>query len=427
MGPSTVPSAQRSSAVPTVRSTGRWLAGLTLCLLVVSLLHYLTPLDLRFYKFHDIWDRLYYVPIVMGAFAFGLRGAVGTGLAATLLYLPHVLFQWGHTAHGARPNQYLEMVMFNVIGVVTGVLAEGQRRRREETRRAYEQLAASFERTKEAERLAAMGQLSAALAHEIRNPLASLQGSLPILLEAVPPDDARREFAVIARREIQRLEELTTQILEYARPSPPRWALDSLNDLARNVARLVEQEARRRGVALRLALDEQLPLASMDSNRMTQVILNLALNGIQASGDGGELALSTSHDETSVVLRVCDRGPGLSPEAREHLFEPFFTTKTGGTGLGLAVVYQWVRRHGGSVEVEDQDDDSGTCFVVRLPQRATADASADAAADATANPTANATANPAADATADPAASATTSPTAGTAADGGAAHGRAPS
>jgi signal transduction histidine kinase len=335
----------------------------------VSLLHYLTPVTAASHKLHDIYDRLYYVPIVMGAFAFGARGAILTALAATALYVPHILLQWGHSAHGARPNQYLEMVMFNVIGAVTGVLAEGQRRRREETRRAYEKLAASFDRTKEAERLAAMGQLSAALAHEIRNPLASLRGSLPIVLEAVPADDARREFADIARREIQRLEELTTQILEYARPPQPRWALDSLNDLARRVARLVEQEAQQRGVTLQLALDDTLPLAPMDSNHLTQVILNLALNGIQAMDSGGELLLSTSWDAHQVALSVRDHGHGLSAEARARLFEPFFTTKPSGTGLGLAVVYQWVRRHGGEVGADDAPG-GGTVFTVRLPREA---------------------------------------------------------
>ena len=365
------PQAAAISTAAIARPAFRWGLAVAACLVAVSLLHYLTPVTDHAHKLHDIYDRLYYVPIVMGAFAFGARGAIGTALAATALYVPHILLQWGHSAHGARPNQYLEMVMFNVIGVVTGVLAEGQRRRREETRRAYERLAASFERTKDAERLAAMGQLSAALAHEIRNPLASLRGSLPIVLDAVPAGDARREFADIARREIQRLEELTTQILEYARPPQPRWALDSLNDLARRVARLVDQEAQRRGVTLRLALHDALPLVPMDSNHLTQVILNLALNGIQAMEEGGELEFSTAWDAQWVSLSVRDHGPGLSPEARARLFEPFFTTKPTGTGLGLAVVYQWVRRHGGEVNADDAPG-GGTAFTVRLPRAAPA-------------------------------------------------------
>jgi signal transduction histidine kinase len=107
----------------------------------------------------------------------------------------------------------------------------------------------------------------------------------------------------------------------------------------------------------------------MDSNHITQVILNLALNGIQAMDNGGELELSTMWDAAHVSLLVCDHGHGLSAQARARLFEPFFTTKPGGTGLGLAVAYQWVRRHGGSVQASDAPG-GGTVFTVRLPRQA---------------------------------------------------------
>ncbi len=334
-------------------------------LAVVSALHYSTPRNADLHVLHNLWRRLYYVPIVLGAFRFGLRGGVATALAVSGIYLPHVLLQWGKSA---RSDQFLEILMFNVIGLVTGLLAQELQRKRAETQVAYDRLAESFARARDAERLAAMGQLSAALSHEIRNPLASIKGSLPILLEAVPEDDSRREFVDVVRKEITRLEDLTTQFLEYARPPRPSWAEDSMNDIAKSVTQLVRKGAERSQVRVQCVLDEGVGLCDMDSNRIRQVVLNLALNAIQAMPEGGLLRLTTRHDEETIYLAVEDSGPGLSPEAREHLFEPFFTTKEKGTGLGLAVVYQWVQRHGGEVRVSDSVL-GGACFTVVLPRR----------------------------------------------------------
>jgi signal transduction histidine kinase len=326
---------------------------------------------------------LYYVPIVLGAFHYGLKGGVLTALAATLLYLPHVLFQWGGMAGG---NQYLEIIMFNVIGLVTGTLAGELRAKREEARIAYERLAASFERTKEAERLAAMGQLSASLAHEIRNPLASLKGSIPILTEGIPEDDSRQEFVNIVEKEIQRLEGLTGQFLNYAKPPSPAWAKDDLDAVVQGVVRLVEKQAQRHQVMIEMHLDGKLPLTRMDSSRMRQVVLNLALNAIEAMSEGGVLRFTTrlqtprkssarrrksskrSTGESFLVLVVEDAGPGIAPELRAHLFEPFVSTKEKGTGLGLAVVYQCVKLHGGTIDVGESAE-GGARFTIRLPLR----------------------------------------------------------
>lgn len=352
-------------------------------LLLVSALHYGTPRGASYHALHDVWRRLYYVPIVLGAFHYGLKGGVLTALAATLLYLPHVLFQWGGMAGG---NQYLEIVMFNVIGLVTGTLAGELRAKREEARVAYERLAASFERTKEAERLAAMGQLSASLAHEIRNPLASLKGSLPIITEGIAEDDSRQEFVQIVEKEIQRLEGLTGQFLNYARPPSPAWAKDDLDAVVEGVVRLVDKQAQRHQVKIETRLAQNLPLSRMDSSRMRQVVLNLALNAIEAMPEGGVLRFTTKLEPAApvahtsrrrakeirarkagnLVLVVEDSGSGIEAQVRAHLFEPFVTTKEKGTGLGLAVVYQCVKLHGGTIEVGESTE-GGARFTIRLP------------------------------------------------------------
>jgi signal transduction histidine kinase len=184
----------------------------------------------------------------------------------------------------------------------------------------------------------------------------------------MPADDPRQEFAAIVRRELQRLEELTSEFLEYARPPQPSWAEDDLNAVAAGVLQLAGTEAQRVGVAIHTAFDPQLPRIWMDSHRMRQVILNLALNAVEAMPGGGSLRISTHGDDEAVYLTVEDDGPGIPDGIRERIFEPFVTSKERGTGLGLAVVHGWVTRQGGSIEVHSELG-SGTRFEMRFPKR----------------------------------------------------------
>jgi signal transduction histidine kinase len=268
-------------------------------------------------------------------------------------------------AHG---NQYIELLMFWVIGLITGLLAGELRRKREEAHAAYRKLAESFERTKEAERLAAMGQLSAALAHEIRNPLASIKGSLPILLEGLDAGDRRQEFGAIVRKELQRLDDLTAEFLAYARPPRPTWVEEDLNAVVLGVVQLVGKEAERSGITVETDLDPELPRIWMDSDRIRQVLLNLALNAIEAMPGGGRVEIRTSPLPDSVLLTIQDSGPGIPEDLRDHIFEPFVTSKASGTGLGLAVVHNWVTRHGGTIEL-GADPATGACFRIWFPHR----------------------------------------------------------
>ena len=140
-----------------------------------------------------------------------------------------------------------------------------------------------------------------------------------------------------------------------------------MNDVTRKVVTLVGKQAEAQNVTVALELDDALPLALIDTNRMTQVLLNLALNGIQAMEKGGMLTVATGFTDEEIFVTVMDSGSGLSAEARERMFEPFFSTKPEGTGLGLAVAHQWVHKQGGRIDVLDVAP-SGTVFMVTLPR-----------------------------------------------------------
>jgi signal transduction histidine kinase len=327
---------------------------LVLGLALVSWLHYNTTA--AYPELHVLYQRLYYVPIVVGAYWFGIRGGLATAIAAAAAYAPHIHMMWGGNAPFAA-SQYAELVAFQAAGVLVGLLADQQRRmlRRYQVaatslESANQALRESYEQLRHAERLSVLGEIAADLAHEIRNPLASIKGALDIITTRVAPDTPEAEFSSIATKELSRLDELVGEFLTYARPHAPELRLGDLHEIIEHVVLLLRPQADRAGVALvRDGLD-RLPLVLIDSEQIRQVLVNVILNGIQASARGSELVIRTSLDDEWAVVEVIDRGTGIPAEALDKVCEPFFTTKPGGTGLGLAISEGIISAHQGKLE-----------------------------------------------------------------------------
>ncbi len=215
------------------------------------------------------------------------------------------------------------------------------------------------------ERLAAVGKLAAGLAHELRNPLASIAGAVE-LLGAGSGDESDRKLRGIALRETQRLNRLVSDFLAFARPAAVRAASVDLARLAEHVVGALAGDPQAAGVRLERQLAPA--VARADEKQLEQVLWNLTLNAVQASPDGGTVRVSTGivPGKNRVFLRVEDRGPGIAPADQARLFEPFFTTKAGGTGLGLSICHGIVEAHGGEIEVESRPGE-GARFAVILP------------------------------------------------------------
>lgn len=220
------------------------------------------------------------------------------------------------------------------------------------------------------DRLASLGVLGAGLAHEIRNPLAAIRFNLDFLAES---GEVRPELAVIAKN-VQRLDELVRKLLRFARPQPPSFSVQQVGPRVEAVAALIAKQAQADDVRVETRLDDSLPLVRIDGAQVEQVILNIALNGLQHMPSGGTLLLETragrsaDGEATEVQIAIHDEGTGLSPEQARQIFDPFFTTREGGTGLGLTVAHRIVQDHGGSIAVEPTPADRrGTTFVVSLP------------------------------------------------------------
>ena len=337
---------------------------------IATALHYLTSPSLLLW--HELFQRLYYLPIIYAAIFFGWRGGMIASACSALCYGPHILTAW-HQMPQYAMNQYAEIIVFFLVGAVTGVLADRGRKQRREIEATSEQLAKvnrelhdSFEQIKRADRLSAIGQLAASLAHEIRNPLAAIDGATNLIGSPQTPDEMRKGSLAIIHKEIQRLNRLLTNLLDFARPRKPEFQAVEPGRLIDAIINLTGHSAQQKDIALRKDMPKSVPSFECDPEQMKQVILNLAINAVQAMGGPGEIVLSAQQRDSSVVISVRDHGPGIAPEDMEKIFNPFFTTKEAGTGLGLSVVYQIVTQHGGIVKTE-RNPGGGMTFSVVIP------------------------------------------------------------
>ena len=227
-------------------------------------------------------------------------------------------------------------------------------------------------RTLRAERLAAVGTLAAGLAHEVRNPLNSASLQLQVLQRRIDKGQTEPESLThvtgLVREEINRLDHLVTDFLDFARPRPLELRSTELNDLVRSLVELVRPEAESNGISIETKLSSAAGVVEVDGERMRQVLLNLFRNALQAMGTEGVLTVETSLAERggNVLVEVSDTGPGFAEDA--PIFDAFYTTKEGGTGLGLAIVHQIISAHGGQVHVSSSP--GNTKFSVELPQAA---------------------------------------------------------
>jgi two-component system, NtrC family, sensor histidine kinase HydH len=326
--------------------------------LLVSTLHFLTPVESV--VLHQIYQRLYYIPIILASLWFGLRGGLGAALLACLSFVPHVAMHWQRQNYDYALNQYAEIAMFFVLGAVTGWLGDQKRRERERAERinaelqtAYAELRETVGQLLQAERLSSLAEIASGVVHEVRNPLGAIKGAVEILEDELKPDSPRREFARIAKTEVERIDKLVQEFFRFARPPKLAKALVNVNELVQSVGKLYGQQAAAQNVTVEEYLASGLPPVDLDAEQIKQVLLNLAINALQMMPGGGIIVFRTFQDETTVTVEVEDTGGGIPANALGRIFDPFFTTKDKGAGLGLSVAHKIVALHGGKLLAEN--------------------------------------------------------------------------
>jgi two-component system sensor histidine kinase HydH len=229
-----------------------------------------------------------------------------------------------------------------------------------------------FKAQEEKHRLAALGAMAAGLAHEIRNPLAGLKGAAQFLQEE-PIISGDSEMVQVIINEVNRLDLVVGEFLDYARPLELNLVPEDINTVVAHVTRLIKAQGLNSSIELKEVLDADIPHFSLDSARLSQVLLNLFQNAVQSMPEGGTLTLKTRMrtnrlGQRQVEVSIQDTGIGIKQENKKKLFLPFFTTKQNGTGLGLAICQRIVRAHGGELDMRSIQG-KGSTFLVRLPMR----------------------------------------------------------
>jgi len=323
-------------------------------------IHYgwiIDPLFGHVHWLHAIHGRFCYIPIVIAAAWFGLRGGLWQAAVISLLVIPYILVK--EIEPHELASETMEIVFYFAIALLVGFLVDREYSARRKQQEAHLQVERS-------QKLSLVGQIAAGVAHEIKNPLASIKGAADILSDDAASPAERSEFRDILQGEVRRIDGTVREFLDFARPRETRLERLDLGEALRIVARQTEAQARQQGVAVETELQPNVFVAG-DPEKLHQMVLNLLLNAIEASPSGRSVTLRLLVDPRDRArVEVSDQGSGIRPENTERVFEPFFTTKPSGSGLGLAVVKTIVDAHQGQIEITNRES-GGTTVSVVLP------------------------------------------------------------
>ncbi len=329
---------------------------------------------------HDIQRIFFFVPIIYAALIFRVPGALVTSFLFFCAVLPRALLI------SPYPDPLLRPLLFVISATLVSLLlatqlnrVEKERNNSAEVRAAYQELSELHQRLKEsqeqlihAEKLGALGQLAASVAHEINNPLSGVLLYNQLLAKRISNDKFSKENALDylskMESELTRTTKLVQSLLDFARQTPPKFGDVNVNDVISQALVLTTHAGEKQHIQIVKELDPTLHLIRADFSQLQQVCINLIVNAFQAMPKGGNLTLRTSANEGQIKIEVQDTGCGISPENMRKLFTPFFTTKqeVKGVGLGLAVSHGIIQRHRGRIEVQSKEGE-GSTFTIYLP------------------------------------------------------------
>jgi len=314
------------------------------------------------HHYYIFYRELYFFPLVLAGFWFGLRGALLTSIAITLAYLPITIIYWDHFSTDDL-TRVVEIVLFNTIAIIIGILKDRERER-------YHQLVM-------AESLAAMGRAVSAAAHDMKTPLIAIGGFTNLVISKLrkidqgtgeAPEiitDVQEKLAIVIK-ETERLENMVKEMLDFARPLPLQKSKENLRQIIEESAAIVEASASTKQIRIVNQTGEDLPPASIDPDRFKQVLVNLLMNAIQASPPGEQVTITGFAKAANLAIDVTDCGCGIPLDKRAEIFDPFFTTKKEGTGLGLPIAKKIIDAHGGKLEIVDNQH-TGLSFRITIP------------------------------------------------------------
>ena len=276
-------------------------------------------------------------------------------------------------------SELSEIIFYMAAGIVIGFISSRENKLRRKLASSYKRLHKQAIRLVKAEKqlghsqkLSMLGHVSASLAHEIKNPLASIKGAAEILADEVPKGHAKHEFIEIMKSEISRLNNSVEEVLKYCRGQQGQQIineikLEPISDILNRVLSLIDNKIKEKQIQITNNSDTATPVFLADSTALTQVLLNILLNAIDAVDKHGKITIHHFHKNEGYRIDIADNGPGVSENIKTDLFEPFVTFKDGGTGLGLSITKKLLKSFGGDISLA-MSDSGGARFNIYLPK-----------------------------------------------------------
>jgi len=319
-------------------------------IVIISVVHYLYLFPVRMSVTRELVSRAYFFPIILAALWFGLRGGVLAPGIVSVICLPYSIIAKGQHRVFFY-DEVMQLFLFILVGSIVGILKDREQRQRT----LNEKLQA----------LAALGETMASVAHEMKNILIPIRGFLRRVRGNPSLDKMAASYLEIVDTESAKLDKMTQDMLLFGRFAPLQRKEVDVSELVEDVKRTLHNEFRGGRVQL-ICHSECRTRASLDADKIRQVLVNLLQNALHASPEGGEVRLSADCDGRAVKFVVEDQGVGIPAANLERIFHPFFTTKAQGTGLGLAITQRIVREHGGHIQVKSVPG-NGTRFTLLFP------------------------------------------------------------
>jgi len=323
------------------------IAGVTV---FITYLHYSTVPQIH--ALHDIYREFYYIPVLLGALLFGLKGAAFSYLLVLVLYLPYIFINWsGNTIPEA--DKFLHLLLQGVFGFLAGFLITRDRKRREQM---------------EKERyLTGLGQVATTIVHDLKNPLITIQGFARRLQEGKgKTEDAAQAIMESANN----MQKIVYDVLDFARPMKMAFRKEDIRNIIKRACESCKAKIERWGIDILTDLPAGPLNIEIDGFNIERAVVNIINNAIEASAKGQSISISTVAEKNYLTIRIKDQGAGMDRETIENIFIPFFTKKSWGTGLGMCISKKIIDGHEGKISINSSPGE-GTEVTIRLPYRTT--------------------------------------------------------
>lgn len=325
-----------------------YLLAIVLSALFITYLHYTTFETIH--AVHDIYRQLYYIPLLIGALVFGLRGAILSYLFVSLLYLPYMAGTWtGGILFETK--RVLFLLFSGIFSFLAGYLIDRDNRRKKEM---------------EKERyLAGLGQISSAIVHDLKNPLITIEGFAMRLKQKKGNVDAAIQ-TILDSTEV--MQDIVRDVLDFAKPIQLELKDEDATRIIKKACKLCTGKAEKREVDLSLDIPNVPLNARLDSVRLQRALANIISNAIEASSRGQNVTVRAASEKDSLSITITDAGTGMDKETRENLFTPFYTKKSTGTGLVMPIAKKIIEGHKGELLINSRPS-KGTEVIVSLPAK----------------------------------------------------------